>query len=260
MKRILVDGVEGAGLPADDPGITRGTNVFETLRTYGEAPFRQERHLERLVASAQVMGLQAPDLALLRQEIAQVVAPDVWIKILLTAGGHRIVHSEPIDQARLGAPLRLASVVMPPSPWLPGSVKHCSRAAWGLAARGLGVDEVLLTRADGEVLEANRSNVLAVRAGELLSPPADGDKLDGVTRGALLEAAHEAGLPVREVSLYAQDSFDELYVCSTLKELAPVLSLDGRSIGGGPVGQRLHRAFRALVFREAGGGTGSSAR
>jgi D-alanine transaminase len=144
---------------------------------------------------------------------------------------------------------------MPPSPWLPGSVKHCSRAAWGLAARQLGVDEVLLTRGDGEVLEANRSNVLAVRGGALLCVPMDGDKLEGVTQGALLDAARAEGIPVREDRFYSSDSFDELYVCSTLKELAPVARLDGRPIGGGPVGRRLHQAFRRLVLKETGAGT-----
>ena len=41
-------------------------------------------------------------------------------------------------------------------------------------------------------------------------------------------------------------------MASTLKELAPVSHLDGESIGGGPLGARLHDAFRALVAEECG--------
>ena len=44
--------------------------------------------------------------------------------------------------------------------------------------------------------------------------------------------------------------FDELYICSTLKELAAVDQLDDRKIGGGPFGSALHTAFQELVRRE----------
>jgi len=75
--------------------------------------------------------------------------------------------------------------------------------------------------------------------------------LDGVTRAALLEAGSEAGLVCHEVQLDAYAEYEELYLASTLKELAPVTQLDGApGPGAGPVGARLHSAFRALVARE----------
>ena len=41
---------------------------------------------------------------------------------------------------------------------------------------------------------------------------------------------------------------DELYLCSTLKELAPVVVVDGAPApGAGPVGEKVAAAFRARV-------------
>ena len=141
---------------------------------------------------------------------------------------------------------------MTPLPWLPGSVKHGSRAGWVLAARAAGVDEVVFVNPEGNILEANRSNVFAVVGGVLSTPPNDGAKLEGVTRGALIEAARRAGLPFEESHLALEEGFDELYLSSTLKELAPVEEIDGRKVGGGPVGSALLEAFRELVVRECG--------
>ena len=69
----------------------------------------------------------------------------------------------------------------------------------------------------------------------------------------VLDAAESVGLAVAERPLHRDEPFEELYCSSTLKELAPVATLDGQPVGGGPLGAALHEAFRGLVAREAGG-------
>jgi branched-chain amino acid aminotransferase len=47
--------------------------------------------------------------------------------------------------------------------------------------------------------------------------------------------------------LYAAD---EVFITSSIRELFPVVRVDGRSIGGGlpgPIGRALHRGFRQSV-------------
>lgn len=248
---IWVDGVEDGGIPGDDPGLTRGLNAFDTARTYGDRPFRLPQHLDRLEASAASMELPFPGRALLEAEISRALADDVILRITLTGGGHRVLDVKPIDPSRIGAPVTLARVGWPSMPGLPDTVKHGSRAGWALSAKALGVTEILLVRG-GRVLEANRSSVFAVIGGVIVTPPLTGEQLPGVTRAALLQAGRAAGLPIEEAPLLADADFQELYVSSTLKELAPVSRLDGETIGGGPLGARLHQAFRALVAEECG--------
>jgi len=244
----LVNGRRDDRVPADDPGFLRGLVCFDTLRTYGRHPFRLEQHLRRLERSAEAMGIPC-DLGEVAADMSRLLDDDVWIRVTLTAGGNRVIQSARVDMDRVGRPLRCARWPVLPSAFLPGSVKHGNRAAWILAARGLGVDEVLFEH-DGQLLEANRSSLVAVLDGVARTPPTDGRMLEGVTRGALLDAARLAGLPLIEAPIPSDGPFDELWVASTLKELAPVAELDGVAVGGGGVGESLHRAFRDLVQSE----------
>lgn len=246
MKKTLVNGVEGAGVPADDLGLLQGWSVFETLRTYGDRTFRYDAHMARLAQSARLAQLPAPHRATLDAEVAQVLAPDHVIRITLTGSGHRIVSSKPVDPSYAGRPITMGVAEMPPPKWLSGLVKHGNRMAWTLAAQTLKVQEIMIVDTHGAVLEANRSNIIAVIDGELITPPVDGRSLDGITRGAMLDAADTAGIPLKEAPFKHDAPFEELYACSSLKELSPVATLDGTPVGGGPRGDALYRAFKAL--------------
>ena len=220
-------------LPADDLGVTRGLNVFETFRTYGRTPLGFSQHMERMKVSAAALGIALPEG--LEQELLSYVAPDVVIRVLVTAGGNRAVQVYPVDQARVGRPVAVAAVN-----WAPAMAfaKHGSRAFGIALARQRGVEEVLWTEG-GELLEGMRSNLFGVIDGQLVTPPADGRILDGVTRRALLEIGEVREGPLR------LEACEELWLSSTLKELAPAV-IDGRSRAG-PVGRALHRRFQAAV-------------
>ena len=252
-QAFLLDGVpcpDGRGMfSLDDPGLTLGMAVFETLRTYGRRPFRVREHLARLDASARFCGIPFDDAAATAEiaTVAAAIPTESKLNVLLTAGGRRVVKAQDLDLSRSGAPVRVATRPWAPSPWLPGRVKHTSRLAWVLAARQAGVDEVVWV-ADGLWTEANRSNLFVVRGGALRTPPDDGRILQGVTRDAVVEAARAIGVDVREEPVPAGPC-DELYLCSTLKELAPVVEIDGYpGPGGGPVGA----AVLAELRRRAG--------
>lgn len=253
MNRVLVNGVADIGIPGDDPGLLLGLTVFDTMRTYGHAGFRFSQHLDRLEASAARFRIPCPERSLIESEIAANLGENCSVRYMLTAGGNRVLQVKPIDESRIGAPVRVARMDWNPPSWLPGVVKHGSRAAWMVGAQNLGVDEVILVDNGGFILEANRSNVFAVVDGTLVTPPLDGRFLPGVTRSALIEASEKAGLPLEERPLPYDAPFDELYVSSTMKELAPVVGVDERpGPGNGPLGGRLLEAFRELISLETG--------
>lgn len=255
MRRVLVNGIEGAGLPGDDPGFTRGLNAFETMRTYNGRLFRLEQHLDRLFGSCSALDIPLPDRDELRSEALSVaaIAANVVVRIALTAGGNRVTTVEPADLDRVGRPLHVATVELQPLEFLPGTVKHGSRAAWVIAARRLDVDEVMLVDRSGLILECNRSNVVAVVDGAVCTPPLDGGLLAGVTRSAVLEAAREAGLMVRVAPLRRSAPFSALYATSTLKEIAPIVTLDGQKLASwDPVGRALQASLAIVFARECG--------
>ncbi len=240
---MLLDGAPAPAF-AGDPALVGGLAAFEALRTYGGRPFGVDAHLARLEASAGWMGIPWPGAALLAAEIEAVAAEEVAIVVLLTER-HRLVRAAPLDRSRVGAPIRLATLRWEASPSLPAWVKHTSRAPWLVAAQRAGVDEVILVSADGSWTETNRATLIAVRDGALHLPPLDGRALLGVTQAAFLALAREAGIRIVEAPLFPAD-WQELYVVSTLKELAPIVEVDGRvAVGGGAVGAELLRRFRA---------------
>lgn len=258
MRAILQDGRlrhDGTvALDADDPGLILGLAAFETLRTARRRPFRPTRHLARLEQSAAALAVPWPGAELLHAEILAVIAalPEVEcnVRITLTRGGARILRAMPLSMARGVA--RVGTAPWEPPPWLPGAVKHVSRAGGELLVRARGVDEILWVDRRDHLLEGTRSNVIAVRGGRLQTPPTDGRILSGVTREALLEVARGIGVPVEEAPLPRADPGDELYLCSTLRELQPVVELDGAPAAGeGAVGRALSAGFRALLERES---------
>jgi branched-subunit amino acid aminotransferase/4-amino-4-deoxychorismate lyase len=80
----------------------------------------------------------------------------------------------------------------------------------------------------------------AVIDGVLWTAPHDGRILVSTTLCETVERAHQLGIPVRREGPPASGPWDGLYVCSTTRELAPVVELDGKAlVGWDPVGTRL---------------------
>jgi branched-chain amino acid aminotransferase len=119
-------------------------------------------------------------------------------------------------------------------------------------ARAAGAAEALIVDAAGNIVEGATSNVFAVRAGRLVTPPEEAGILAGITRATVLEVARELGLPVALEPLSVSDALgaDELFVSSSIRELLPVVRCDSTPIGTGrpgPVTGRLLVAFRKKV-------------
>jgi branched-subunit amino acid aminotransferase/4-amino-4-deoxychorismate lyase len=96
-----------------------------------------------------------------------------------------------------------------------------------------------------------------VKDGTLLTPPLDAGILPGVTRRVVVELARGLTLPTREEPIAVKDllAADEVFITSTLKEVLPVATIDGRPVGSGrpgPVTRRLLQAIRDYAPRHSG--------
>ena len=87
----------------------------------------------------------------------------------------------------------------------------------------------LVVDADGSVLEASRANVFVVEAGAILTPPADGRILPGVTRRRVLEL-----MPVREqpIELDRLLAADEVFLTGSVRGIEPVWACDDDRVWG----------------------------
>lgn len=241
----MVDGrlvpLEQAVIPVDDPAVTQGWSVFETMASRRGAVGRLDAHLDRLEGSCAATFIAIPDRATLTAEVEAVVArmPDARLRITLTGGGRRIVTATPLDLGRRHQPVRAVRGPHRDEPFLGGSVKHGSRAPWVVAVRASGVDEVLLH--DGRrFTEATTAAILAVIDGVLWTAPHDGRILESTAAVAVLERADRLGIAVRREGPPSAGPWDGLYIASATRDLAPVVELDGQALRGwDPVGRRL---------------------
>ena len=91
-------------------------------------------------------------------------------------------------------------------------------------------------------------HTLIVRDGILITPPGSDNILEGITRLHLMTMAGDLGIPVTERSIDRTELYmaDEVFLCGTGAQLAPVVEVDRRPIGSGKVGpitRRLHQLY-----------------
>jgi len=126
-------------------------------------------------------------------------------------------------------------------------------------AREGGADEALVVNRDGMVVEGPTSNLFVVRRGELWTPPLEIGILAGITRSLVIELARGRGLSVRERALPPAQvaAADEVFLTSSIREIVPVVEIDGAVVANGspgPITRALHQAFRAHVGLPPDGG------
>jgi branched-chain amino acid aminotransferase len=118
--------------------------------------------------------------------------------------------------------------------------------------RRAGAEEALVLDAAGRVVEGTTSNVFFVKDGVLVTPPEDAGILMGITREKILVLAKREGIRVEEKSFFPKEllAADEAFISSSIREIAPVVTVDGQVVGGGRPGEitlKLLQALRALA-------------
>ena len=261
-----------------DHGLLYGDGVFEGLRSYSGRVFRLDAHIDRLWASARAICLEIP---MTKEAVAQAVIDtlaankltDGYIRLVVTRGAgslgldpNRTKHPQVIviaDTISLyprefyekglrivtAATQRVQSAALSPRIKSLNYLNNIMAKLEGLQA---GCVEALMLNHKGEVAECTGDNIFVVRGGRLLTPPPDAGILEGITRNAVMELAHTAGIDCREATLTRHDLYtaDECFLTGTAAEVIPVVDIDGRSIGSGvpgPITTRLTRDFHALV-------------
>lgn len=261
-----------ARISPDDRGFLMGDGVFETLRTYGGHLHAWDEHVERLRRSCATARLPFPDD--LREKVVALLRAnglaDAAVRITLTRGpGGR--GASPQGAGPPTVLITAKPIQVPASVYETGvRLLTCARRRIGaealdpgmkttnylvnvlarIEAEENGADDALFVDADGFVVEATQANLFAIEGDALLTPPLSSGCLPGVTRATLLRIAKRSGFTPRETPLRADAlaAMDEVFLASSVTELAPVVSVDGARVGEGRPGERtraLHRAYRA---------------
>lgn len=259
---------------ADDLGLLRGLAAFETLRVYAGKPFRMDEHLARLSASAERIGIPEVDHRELRELSAQALEAagvgDCVLRLYWTGGREgtgrpfALALASPLPpdlEERRARGLRGIALTLPldtrqrSAPWMLAGVKSTSYAlnmAAEAEAKRRGGDDAVFVSTDGWVLEGPVTNVWWRKGNVLYTPTLELGILAGVTRKHVISAAAALGYEVAEGRYTVEDlaSADEAFTSSSVREIMPLVSLDGRPIGDGKPGPAA-RAMQEALRRAA---------
>jgi branched-subunit amino acid aminotransferase/4-amino-4-deoxychorismate lyase len=255
---LLAVAVHGRGLVArgepvfgaGDEALLRGSAAFETTRVYNGRPFLLDRHLERLRSSAAALGLPSTEGAGELAELVSAAAPPDHVLRLFRSSNALVATADALpaglDELRVRG-LALSSFEHHPSALLVG-VKSTSYdhalAARREAARG-GADDALFV-ANGTVLDSSTANIWWCTGGSLYTPATGPGVIPGVTRSLLLELE---GAREGTFAIDALLEADEAFTTSSIREVMPVVSLDGKPIGSGRPGPAAARLQASLRLR-----------
>jgi branched-subunit amino acid aminotransferase/4-amino-4-deoxychorismate lyase len=255
MTKLLAVAVGGQGLvdPSapvfhpDDEAILRGAAAFETVRVRRGAPVLLRRHVERLGSSCVSLRLPPPDgAAELAAEAAQAAGTDQGVLRLFRTGMTLLATVGPLPPGLEELRKRgIAAVTLRShDAGLLTGVKATSYATALAAvaeAERRGADDAIYLGEGETVLEATMSNVWWREGDVLVTPALSTGVLPGVTRGAVMALARSAGYRIREGSftLPALLRAEEAFTSSAVREVMPVIAVDGRELPRGEAAPRV---------------------
>lgn len=248
----------------------RGANVFEGIRAYWHEETRAyyalslPEHLRRLTQSARLLRFPAcPADTQLCAGMGQLLSAldfgeHAYLRPTLFlddahgqgAGATDVSTGAYILCFRASRPAGTAAIRCGVSTWRrPNDLTLSPRVKSGagflslrlarIEAAERGVDDVIMLNDRGTVAEATGANVFVVRAGVAITPPVTVGILEGITRARLLgQLPGEVGVPAveREIGRSELYAADEIFLCSTLHEIQPVVEIDGFTVGDGKPG------------------------
>lgn len=261
-----------------------GMGVFEGIRCYRtqngtSAIFRLDEHIERLFASAKILGMEVPyspkdltdaTLSVVRENQLE----ECYIRPIIFLGSNKMgLNPEGVDVRvaiaawpwgaylgddglNKGIRVRVSSFTRHHVNITMTRAKACGYYINSILAKAEavrdGYDEAILLEPGGLVSEGSGENVFLVRKGKIKTPPLSCSNLAGITRDAVTEICKLHGYELTEEPVTRDELYiaDEIFLTGTAAEITPVREVDGRLIGSGkkgPMTDKIQKSFFEIV-------------
>jgi len=262
-------------LSVRERGFLYGDGLFETVRVYRGRPFAWERHLARLAAGCERLGMPCPGQLIAdgtREVLGTLCPADGSLRVTVTRGeaprgllappGTKPTvvitasEGEPYSQEAYERGFRAVTVSFPRNQLSPlvrlKSLNYLENLIGRQEAAAAGADEGIFLNLKGEVAEGTISNVFLVLGDRrIATPPPESGLLPGITREWVITLAGKLGFSVCEQPVLPRDFLraQEAFLTNSLLEVMPLVALDGAVVGTGapgPVARALREAYREI--------------
>lgn len=268
------------GLSPLDRGFTLADGLFETMRAYEGVVFRLDAHLARLRTGARRMSIALPDdvehtLLDALHAACDAGLLDATVRLTVSRGPGAPGLAPPRD-AHPTIVIGIAPLpAFPPALYTDGvsaciasgrrneramtaglkTLAFTDNVAALAEAIHAGSDDALFLDTEGHVCEATASNIILHLDNALVTPAGSCGALPGITRAAVLELARRLGFAAEERVVTTEDlaRADEAMLTSSVREIVPLVRVNGTNVGHGvpgPVTTRLRSAYAELVESE----------
>jgi branched-chain amino acid aminotransferase len=258
-----------------------GTGCFEGIRAYWSERqhrinvFRMADHFTRMTGNARMLHMQLPhgvdELCDITVELMRRndFRTDVYIRPLVFKANEEIgIRFHNLRDGFMIVPVPFGAYVdttggirCQVSSWrrIDDNVAPARSKATGIYINSAlakteaflnGFDEAILMTQDGRVCEGSAENLFILRRGQLITPPASENIVEGITRSVLMAFARdELGVEVIERTIDRSELYvaDEVLLCGTGAEVSAVIEIDYRRIGDGEPGP-VTRALQDRYF------------
>lgn len=244
-----------------------GFGVYETIRVANGTVFFAAEHCQRLLESAQVIGLEHTYAATFVEQAVHTLlkknkAETCNVKILLVGGKtaeaadiyiqclNPLFPDRKLYREGVHCITQQYERVFPHAKtlnMLPSFIAYRK-------AQGAGAYDALLLDRSGMIIEGTRTNFFVVRDRTITSPPAESILL-GVTRDKLLSLAQQQGYEVLEQAIPLSDigEYDGAFLTSTSCKVLPIRSIDQHTWQVIPESvTELQRAFDGFLAKYSG--------
>lgn len=264
--------IEDANISMLDWGFLHSDATYDVVHVWNGKFFRLEDHLDRFERGMQRLRMnigydRAGIATILRSCVRAAQLDNAYVEMICTRGvpppGARdprlctnrfFAFAVPFtwiatpEQRRDGLRLRISDVQRIAPQSIDPTVKNYH---WLDLVRGLydaydqGDETVVLTDAQGGVVEGPGFNIFALIDGTLVTPSSG--VLAGVTRLTAIEMAHKLEIPVEVRVLTANElrGAQEVFITSTAGGVMPVSWVDGRAVGVKGMGRQTARISEA---------------
>ncbi len=260
-----------------DHGFLYGDGIYETLRVYDGIVFKIDEHIQRLMSSAAMIGLEVPKSSDgIKKAVYETVRAnkqkDAVVRITVSRGAGPLgldpglcpeptfvimaheFHPYPRKYNQKGLSIAIVNTRRNYDKALDPQIKSLNFLNNILAkieAKKMDVQEAIMLNYRGYVSEGTVSNIFFVRDNALCTPSLNVGLLGGITRSIILTIAGQSGIRLKERQFKPGELYkaEEIFISNSTMEIMPVREINGKIISDTPgqVTKKLRRGYGRVV-------------